>query len=122
MTDLGLNEEGEPEARPEADRYAVGTPGGGTASGGLGGTNVGEGEPDNADLEAEMGSGLAEAEEDEADEAAAYGGPSGGAVGGSPAEGRARGGHVRGGIAPGGTHRGDSTIGSKDGRRRKGKK
>ena len=112
-------QEGEPEARPEDDRYAAGTPGGGAASGGLGGTNVGEGEPDNADLEAEMGSGVAETEEEEAEDATAYGGPSGGAVGGSPAEGRAKGGRARGGIAPGGVHRGDSTIGSKDRRRKK---
>jgi len=44
----------------------------------------------------------------------AYGGPSGGAVGGPPAEGRASGGHLRPGqgIKPGGVHRGDSTVGA----------
>src|SRR5436309_5601590 len=41
-----------------------------------------------------------------------YAGPSGGAVGGSPAERRSSGGKMRRGIKPGGIHRGDSTIGT----------
>jgi hypothetical protein len=41
-----------------------------------------------------------------------YSGPSGGAVGGTPAEDRAVGGHTGRGIAPGGVHRGDSTVGA----------
>lgn len=42
-----------------------------------------------------------------------YGGPSGGAVGGTPANRRITGGKARGGLAPGsGSHRGDSTVGS----------
>ena len=41
-----------------------------------------------------------------------YTGPSGGAVGGTPAERRASGGKLRRGLKPGGVHRGDSTIGT----------
>jgi hypothetical protein len=44
--------------------------------------------------------------------ATAYSGFSGGAVGGTPAEGRSSGGNIHRGIAPGGDHRGDSTIGA----------
>ena len=43
--------------RKGGDIHAAGTAGGGTAEGGLAGTNVGEGDPDNADLEDAMGSG-----------------------------------------------------------------
>jgi hypothetical protein len=42
----------------------------------------------------------------------AYGGPSGGAVGGTPAQGRSTGGHSRHGFAPDPGGRGDSTIGT----------
>ncbi len=94
---------------PVGDRHAAGTPGGGTEVGGLGGTNVGDGDPENADLEEAMATGVdPEAHEDEPP----YSGPSGGAVGGSPAEGRSTGGTVPGGLSPGGVHRGDSTIGA----------
>jgi hypothetical protein len=41
-----------------------------------------------------------------------YGGISGGAVGGTPAEGRSSGGNIEGGLKPGSVHRGDSTIGA----------
>lgn len=41
----------------EPDVHAAGTPGGGTAVGGLAGTTVGSGGPDGADLEEAMGSG-----------------------------------------------------------------
>ena len=44
----------------QGDRHAAGTPGGGTAAGGLAGTNRGTGDPANADLEGAMGSGEAE--------------------------------------------------------------
>jgi RNA polymerase-binding transcription factor DksA len=44
--------------QPNSDIHAVGTPGGGGASGGLAGSNVGRGDPQVADLEDEMGSGL----------------------------------------------------------------
>jgi hypothetical protein len=103
--DLG----GGPPGSPLGDRHAAGTPGGGTEVGGLGGTNIGEGEPDDVDLEKRLGTGVADepAEEQEPP----YAGISGGAVGGTPAEGRSSGGQVQGGIAPDGVHRGDSTIG-----------
>jgi hypothetical protein len=99
---------GEP-ADDAGDPLAQGTPGGGTEVGGLAGTNVGDGAPENADLEDTFaGPDRYDVEED----GPPYAGPSGGAVGGAPAEGRSKGGHVRGGLAPGGGRRGDSTIGS----------
>src|SRR5437764_595465 len=58
MTDLGWSEDVDerPQRRPRADDiHAAGTPGGGTASGGLAGTNFGDGDPDNADAEASGG-------------------------------------------------------------------
>jgi hypothetical protein len=75
----------------------------------LAGTNVGDGAPGNADLEEAMGSGqfdVALAEQD----CPPYSGPTGGAVGGTPAEKRAEGGTIDGGIEPGDTGR-DGTIG-----------
>lgn len=95
------------------DKDAIGTPAGGTSYGGLGGTNVDEGSPNNAPLEAAMGDDLNDNEGGEDTEAhPPYAGMSGGAVGGTPAEDRATGGNIHGGLAPGGVHRGDSTIGS----------
>jgi hypothetical protein len=92
--------------------HAAGTPAGGTEVGGLGGTNIGDGSPDNADLDAALGSGEALEPEAEGEEGP-FAGPSGGAVGGTPAGDRSSGGRTHRGIAPGGVHRGDSTIGSK---------
>ncbi len=95
MTDLGWPEDTEEREREEpaaGDIYAAGTPGGGAASGGLAGTNVGHGDPEGVDLEDALGNG----EEDTAGEdedARAFSGHAGGAVGGTPAEKRARGGH-----------------------------
>jgi hypothetical protein len=89
--------------------HAAGTPDGGSAVGGLGGTNVGDGAPENADLEAAMGSSdfdVALAEQD----CPPYSGRAGGAVGGTPAEKRAEGGTIDGGYEPGDTGR-DGTIG-----------
>lgn len=92
----------EPDAPVEssADVHAVGTPGGGSALGGLAGTNIGEGDPDDGNLEAAMGSSEADldpddglGDDDELDEAA-YSGPSGGAVGGTPANKRSTGGRA----------------------------
>jgi RNA polymerase-binding transcription factor DksA len=79
----------------QADVHAAGTPGGGTAVGGLAGTTFGGGEPGDAGLEDAMGSGNFDVaiEGDEAD-TTAYSGPSGGAVGGTPAGKRAAGGKV----------------------------
>jgi hypothetical protein len=102
-----------PGGPPPSDlgsHHAAGTPGGGTEVGGLGGTNVDEGSPRNADLEETMGTGTHAPEAEDAD--SGYGGPSGGAVGGSPAGKRSAGGRTHRGIKPGGVHRGDSTIGT----------
>jgi hypothetical protein len=104
--DLG----GGPPGSPLGDRHAAGTLGGGTEVGGLGGTNIGEGAPENADLEEPMATGV-NPENLEA-EGPPYAGISGGAVGGTPAEGRSSGGKLHRGLAAEGTHRGDSTIGS----------
>jgi RNA polymerase-binding transcription factor DksA len=89
----------EPEVHEESDRHAAGTPGGGTAVGGLAGTNIGGGDPVNADLESMMGSGV-EADREDDRNPEAYAGPSGGAVGGTPAGKRAVGGKVGHGLAP----------------------
>ena len=108
---IGLRAEGPPpgvpggpdENVPDEDRHAAGTPGGGTSMGGLAGTNVGAGEPDGPDLEGAMGSGtldqpvendITPGDDFQDEEAAGYSGPTGGAVGGTPANKRARGGKV----------------------------
>ncbi len=103
---------GGPPGSPLGDRHAAGTPAGGTEIGGLGGTNIGEGSPDDVDLERPMGTGVADADEDDIEEQGPpYAGPSGGAVGGTPAERRSCGGNIHRGLASEGSHRGDSTIG-----------
>ena len=89
----------EPEEE-KADVHAAGTAGGGTAVGGLAGTNIGDGAPTGAGLEDAMGSGNFDAEEADAEDDNAYAGATGGAVGGTPAGKRARGGRMRGGMAP----------------------
>lgn len=111
---VGLRAEGPPSGAPggpeeapaEGDSHAVGTPGGGTAVGGLAGTNIGAGEPEGADLEGAMGSGTFDVaiegpapvthesgEEETTEEVASgYAGHAGGAVGGTPANKRATGG------------------------------
>jgi RNA polymerase-binding transcription factor DksA len=79
------------------DIYAVGTAGGGTAVGGLAGTNVGDGSPANANLEEAMGSPDSDAPgniNDDIEMPQAFAGPSGGAVGGTPANKRAVGGQA----------------------------
>jgi RNA polymerase-binding transcription factor DksA len=88
LTDLSEDETFEP-----SDIHAAGTPGGGSAVGGLAGVNTGGGDPEDADLENAMGSSAYDVglEEDD-DEANAYSGHSGGAVGGTPAGKRAVGG------------------------------
>lgn len=69
-----------------ADTHAAGTPGGGSAMGGLAGTTVGHGDPTGAGLEHAMGSGnFDSAVDDDDEETTAYSGPSGGAAGGTPA-------------------------------------
>jgi RNA polymerase-binding transcription factor DksA len=100
----GTNQTGSPDrvvgrnlGSVQNDTHAAGTPGGGTAAGGLAGTNVGGGSPQDVNLEAAMGSGRADAPDDTSGEEhpEALSGPSGGAVGGSPANKRARGGRAR---------------------------
>jgi len=96
MTDLGWSEEAlrrDRELAEERDIHAAGTPGGGTASGGLAGSNTGDGDPDDVDLEDALGSGVLDTTEED-QEGPPYAGPSGGAVGGTPAEKRAKGGHL----------------------------
>jgi hypothetical protein len=105
------NPGGGPPGSGAGDRHAAGTPAGGTDVGGLAGTNIDDGDPDNADLEARMAGEV----EDEPEDGPPYAGFSGGAVGGTPAELRSKGGSVHRGIDPGAAHRGDSTIGSKPG-------
>jgi hypothetical protein len=72
------------------DIHAAGTPGGGTAVGGLAGSNTGYGDPEIEELEEAMASGLFDREGplDEPKEAPKAG-PAGGAVGGTPANKRA---------------------------------
>jgi hypothetical protein len=67
------------------DTYAAGTPAGGSAAGGLGGTNAGDGSPENAELEDGLGSGKRDHTGDRWDDAQPQSGRSGGAIGGTPA-------------------------------------
>jgi hypothetical protein len=110
MTDLNWSEDGEDPRPLHNDFHATGTPGGGLATGGLAGTNIGDGDPDNADLENAMGSGIHDSAGEELD-LPPYSGNAGGAVGGTPAEKRARGGHVRRGLTPGSEEKGESAFG-----------
>lgn len=104
---IGLRADGPPPGAPGGpeeqgpvggDPHAAGTPGGGTAVGGLAGTNVGTGEPDDADLEGAMGNGTfdvaIETERPVEIETAGFSDHAGGAVGGTPANKRASGGKM----------------------------
>jgi RNA polymerase-binding transcription factor DksA len=72
--------------RREGDIHASGTPGGGTAAGGLAGTNEGHGDPDVPDLQDAMGSGEYDRRDaDEGEGLNPQSGRAGGAVGGTPA-------------------------------------
>jgi len=71
------------------DVGAVGTPGGGLAAGGLGGTNAPDGQPDEC-LEDAMAFGFEDEAGDERQAGEPQSGRSGGAVGGTPAGKRAR--------------------------------
>jgi hypothetical protein len=99
---------GGPPATGLDDRFAAGTPAGGTEVGGLAGSNEGDGSP----RDAELATAAAADTQPEAEGGAPYAGISGGAVGGTPAEDRSSGGRTGGGLRPGGEHRGDSTIGT----------
>jgi hypothetical protein len=102
---------------PLTDRHAAGTPLGGTEVGGLAGTNIGDGDPDNANLEEIAATGPSANEQTEEQDDIPLAGPSGGAVGGTPAGKRSAGKQRRPGTAPGVDRRGDSTIGSKSRRK-----
>jgi hypothetical protein len=90
---------GGPPGSGGGPRHGVGDPGGGNTSTGL------------VDKNPEGDSPLLE-DRDAMEEGPPYAGPSGGAVGGTPAQGRASGGKTHGGLAPHGDHRGDSTVGA----------
>jgi hypothetical protein len=68
----------------------MGEPGGGTAIGGLAGTNVGRGNPVLGELEEAMGSGDYDSDDGRGDPDEPHAGRGGGAVGGTPANKRAR--------------------------------
>jgi len=71
------------------DVGAIGTPGGGLAAGGLGGTNSPDGLPDEEQLEEAMASGIYDQAGDESEADQPQSGRAGGAVGGTPAGKRA---------------------------------
>jgi DnaK suppressor protein len=77
--------------RVDPDIYAAGTAGGGTAVGGLAGSNEGNGEPRVSELQEATGSSNFDAEDDRVDNDVPTSGPSGGAVGGTPARKRSSG-------------------------------
>jgi len=72
------------------DVHAAGTAGGGTPVGGLAGGTEGAGEPMVTELDEAAGSSYFDVEDDRADDNTPRSGPSGGAVGGTPARKRAR--------------------------------
>lgn len=74
---------------PRGDIYAAGTAGGGTAIGGLAGTNEGHGDPNVAEVQDATGSSNFDIEDDRTDPETPRSGRSGGAVGGTPARKRA---------------------------------
>jgi hypothetical protein len=108
----------EPHRGPGAgagDQHMQGAAGGGLASGGLAGTNKGDGSTDDVDIESGFGVGI---DDDSGDrdfvENQPAGGRSGGAVGGTPANKRAEPSTIGKGINPASGHRGGDggTIGS----------
>src|SRR5436309_1437266 len=79
---------------------AAGTPGGGTEVGGLGGTNIGDSAPENADLEAAAGSGVYDTDQQDNPDKELSFGP---VAVENPGDERT----PLPGLAPGGSHRGD---------------
>ena len=77
--------ESRPRPAHRGDVHAAGTAGGGTAIGGLAGSNDGDGEPCVSELDDAMGSGNFDVEDDRVDDRTPLSGPTGGAVGGTPA-------------------------------------
>jgi hypothetical protein len=72
------------------DVHAAGTAGGGTAVGGLAGSNEGDGDPRVVEVDEATASGWFDVNDDRHDGRTPLSGPSGGAVGGTPAFKRAR--------------------------------
>jgi hypothetical protein len=72
------------------DVYAAGTAGGGTAVGGLAGSNQGNGDPVIAEVDDATGSGNFDLDDDRVDDHTPQSGFRGGAVGGTPARKRAK--------------------------------
>jgi hypothetical protein len=117
---MDLTDDIPPGATPEAFEAEQDVPSGGPPGSGAGdrhmagdtGPDLAAG-PDGPTFE-DFGYRDDDRDSDQSDEPDYYGGPSGGAVGGTPAGGRSTGGTLRGheGIDPGGVHRGDSTIGA----------
>lgn len=82
---------GDPHAEPLSDTFAAGTAGGGTAIGGLAGTNFGDGDPDVEELQQATGSSNYDVDDSrDIDQLTPLSGRSGGAVGGTPARKRAK--------------------------------
>lgn len=75
----------------DPDTYAAGTAGGGTAVGGLAGSNEGNGDPRISELQEATGSSRFDLDEDRVSDDEPMSGPSGGAVGGTPARKRSTG-------------------------------
>jgi hypothetical protein len=104
-------EPGQSNEDPDLGQEAIGTPGGGAASGGLAGVNLGDGSPDEVDLGRAMHCGRLDHSGDTVDDDdEPQSGRSGGAVGGTPAGKRGRGRNKRA-IQSGGDAGFDSTIG-----------
>jgi DnaK suppressor protein len=82
---------GEDSGEGGKDRSAIGTPGGGLASGGLAGTNAPDAVPEGSELEDAMASGPSDHSGDRIATDEPQCGRSGGAVGGTPAGKRTRG-------------------------------
>lgn len=96
VADELLNAEGSARGSGAGPRHAAGDPG----------------SPSESYDATDSNEPLAEEEHEAEESGPPYAGPSGGAVGGTPAEGRSSGGHTGRGLKPGGVHRGDSTIGT----------
>jgi RNA polymerase-binding transcription factor DksA len=79
-----------PDVHGGHDVHAAGTAGGGTAVGGLAGGNEGYGDPIVAEVEEATASSHFDVEDDRLDDRTPLSGPSGGAVGGTPARKRAK--------------------------------
>ncbi len=80
---------GQDSGRRSRDSGAIGTPGGGSATGGLGGSNAPDGQPDE-NLEGAMAYGYEDNSGDKVPSDEPQSGRSGGAVGGTPAGKRVR--------------------------------